>query len=69
MSKKMNFEQSLGRLEEISELLADEQTSLEQSLDLYKEATKLVSDCTQQLKNAELTVHQMDVLNDNEISE
>lgn len=57
MSKKSkNFETSLKRLQEISELLDSESVSLEESIKLYEEGIKLSKECYSTLEKAELKV-------------
>lgn len=52
----MTFEESLRRLEEIVSRLEGGDASLEDSLALFEEGTKLVSTCTAQLQTAEQRV-------------
>ena len=60
MSKKTkNFEESLNRLKEISELLESDEVSLEVSLKLYEEGIKLSKYCNELLENAELKVQEL----------
>ena len=58
MNKKnnKNFEESLKRLEEISELLEDENTPLEDSIKLFEEGIELKDFCEQKLKLAKLKI-------------
>ena len=51
-----NFEQSLGRLEQIVETLDDGNLPLEKSLALFKEGTKLARACRELLAEAEVQV-------------
>lgn len=44
-----SFEQSMKRLEEISEILTNGNISLDDSLALYSEGVKLISQCSQKL--------------------
>lgn len=46
----MNYEESVKRLREICDKLRDENTSLEDTVKLYKEGTKLLEDCKMQLR-------------------
>ena len=57
--KKKNFEESLNRLQEISELLESEEISLEESIKLYEEGIKLSKECFTVLEKAELKVEQL----------
>ena len=50
----MNFEASVKRLNEIIALLQDPDVSLEESIKLYSEGTKLLKQCGDILKDAEL---------------
>ncbi len=60
MSKKSNnklsFEDSLKRLEEISDLLESDSIGLDESIKLYEEGTKLAQECFGILDKAELKV-------------
>lgn len=51
--KKMSFEESCARLEEIVERLEDEKLSLEESVKLYEEGMKLIVKCNKELSDAE----------------
>lgn len=61
MSKKkeLSFEESLNRLQEISDLLESEETGLEKSIELYEEGIKLSKYCYSVLKDAELKVTEL----------
>ena len=58
MNKKneKSFESALKRLEEISELLEDENTPLEDSIKLFEEGVELKDFCEEKLKNAKLKI-------------
>jgi exodeoxyribonuclease VII small subunit len=58
MNKKneKSFESALKRLEEISELLEDESTPLEDSIKLFEEGVELKDFCEEKLKNAKLKI-------------
>ena len=58
MNKKTdkNFEDSLKRLEEIAELLEDENTPLEESINLFEEGIQLKDFCEEKLKSAKLKI-------------
>ena len=58
MNKKnnINFENALHRLEEISELLENENTPLEDSIKLFEEGIDLKDLCEEKLKNAKLKI-------------
>jgi exodeoxyribonuclease VII small subunit len=60
MSKKnKSFEESLKRLQEISELLEGSDVPLEDSIKLYEEGIKLSKECYSALENAELKIEQL----------
>lgn len=54
--KKITFEQAMQRLEEIVEILETEETSLEKSVDLYKEGMELAEFCQTKITKAETEV-------------
>ena len=54
--KENNFESSLKRLEEISDLLENEDTPLEDSIKLFEEGIELKEFCEDQLKSAKLKI-------------
>ncbi len=54
--KKLNFEQSIGRLQEIVSALEKGDAPLADSLKLFEEGTKLVSSCSDMLDKAEQKV-------------
>ena len=51
--KKVSFEESCLRLEEIIAKLEDEKLSLDESVKLYEEGMKLVVKCNKELEDAE----------------
>jgi exodeoxyribonuclease VII small subunit len=51
--KKLNFEQAMGRLEEIVARMEGKETPLEESLALFEEGTKLAKQCSALLDKAE----------------
>lgn len=59
----MNFEQSLKRLDEIISKLENNEISLEESIEIYREGTELLRKCRGLLDSAELlvTVEEADV--------
>ncbi len=61
MSKKkeLSFEESLLRLQEISDLLESDEAGLEKSIELYEEGIKLSRHCYAVLKDAELKVTEL----------
>ena len=54
--KKLNFEDSMARLEEIVSLLERGDAPLEQAMALFEEGAKLLRECTKQLDEAEQKV-------------
>ena len=57
--KTSSFEDSLTRLQQISELLESDDISLEESISLYEEGIKLSKVCYVQLNKAELKVTEL----------
>lgn len=55
-TRKLDFEQSMARLEEIVSLLERGEAPLEQSLALFEEGTKLMANCSALLDKAEQQV-------------
>ena len=54
--KENNFESALKRLEEISDLLENEDTPLEDSIKLFEEGIELKEFCDEKLKSAKLKI-------------
>ena len=54
--KKLSFEQSMTRLEEIVSLMEKGDAPLEQAMALFEEGSKLLRECTGQLDAAEQKV-------------
>lgn len=57
--KKISFEDSLRRLEEISIKLEADEVGLDESIKLYEEGIKLSKECYIVLNNAELKVNEL----------
>lgn len=57
----MDFEKSIERLKDIIELLENGKTSLNESLELYKEAVELSVKCKQELEDAKAKITSTDV--------
>ena len=55
--KKLNFEQSMGRLEDIVSRLEQGECGLDESLKLFEEGARLVTACNEMLDKAEQKVH------------
>ena len=65
MNKKneKNFESALKRLEQISDLLENEETPLEESIKLFEEGIELKEFCEEKLKSAKIKIDKIrDVL-------
>ncbi|NLM12243.1 MAG: exodeoxyribonuclease VII small subunit [Epulopiscium sp.] len=54
--KRLTFEESLERLEELVDILENGDISLEESLSYYKEGIELSSFCSKELEEAEKQV-------------
>lgn len=67
--KKMNFEDSMARLEEIVSLLDRGEAPLEQAMALFEEGAKLLRECTRQLDEAEQKVSLLTAGKDNMVLE
>lgn len=52
----MTFENSVKKLEDIVLKLENNEISLEESIEIYKEGITLLGDCRKQLENAEMLV-------------
>ncbi len=57
MAKKINFEKSLIRLEEIIDNLEEGNIDLDNAVKLYDEGTKLANDCMKQMETIERKVY------------
>lgn len=55
----MSFEKSIERLEEIAELMEKSDTSIEKSVELYKEGIELSAYCSEVLEEAEKEVKEL----------
>ena len=55
-AKKLTFEQSMSRLEEIVDLLEKGDAPLEQAMALFEEGARLLRECTATLDQAEQKV-------------
>lgn len=56
VKKKLSFEQSMARLEEIVSLMEKGDAPLEQAMALFEEGARLLRECTGQLDEAEQKV-------------
>lgn len=59
MKKKLSFEQSLERLEEIAALLEQGNAPLGDALRLYEEGTALAADCSARLNAAQIRITEL----------
>jgi exodeoxyribonuclease VII small subunit len=59
MAEQMTFESAMARLEEIVALLEGGSCSLDESLKLFEEGTRLTAFCNDSLKNAEQKIVQL----------
>lgn len=57
---KLTFEQAMARLEEISAQLSDNHVSIDKSLELYAEGTKLIKFCSDKLRSVSLKIEEID---------
>lgn len=64
MSKTVNFEKSMARLEEIVELLEDNDQPLDKMIALFEEGLKLSKECDAKLKEFENRIE--DIISNNE---
>ncbi len=51
--KKLTYEEALKRIDEITDMLENDEVSLEKSIALYKEGVELLAFCGEKLKMAE----------------
>lgn len=56
MENKLNFEESLARLEEIVRALESGEKSLDDSMKLYEEGVRLIRVCSSELEGAEAKI-------------
>ncbi len=59
MSSKMTYEEAISRLEEIVELLEKNEVSLDESMKLFEEGTKLTAFCSDKLKDAQQKITEL----------
>jgi len=69
MKKKLNYEQSVSRLEEIVELLENGELPLEESMKIFEEGTKLSAECYSMLSKAEQKITQISDIENETINE
>ena len=56
MKKDMTIEQAILRLEEITKKMQNDEMSVEDSLKMFEEGTKLVEFCNKKIKEAEIRI-------------
>ncbi len=56
---EMTYENAIKRLEEIVALLEKNEVTLDESMKLFEEGTKLTAFCTQKLKEAEQKITEL----------
>lgn len=54
--ENFDYEKSIARLEEISDILEKGEVSLDESIKLYAEGTKLVEKCSKALNEAQIKI-------------
>lgn len=59
MNKDMTYEKAMLRLEEITSLLEKNEVSLDESIKLYEEASKLAAFCDEKLKTAQQKIEEL----------
>jgi Exonuclease VII small subunit len=59
MKKSTSFEAKLSEIENIIFKLQSQDTPLEDSINLYKQAVELLSECKDTLKNTELEIEKI----------
>lgn len=68
-AKKLNFENAMARLQEITARLESGEAPLEEAMNLFEEGAKLSALCYNTLDRAELKVNELAVLRPEEESE
>jgi exodeoxyribonuclease VII small subunit len=63
---KMSFEESMARLEEISQILSLQKINLDQMIELYEEGSALKEHCASRLEEAKMKIEKV---NNNKISQ
>jgi exodeoxyribonuclease VII small subunit len=69
MSEQLTFEKAMERLEQIVQLLESGKCTLDESLKLFEEGTKMTAFCSEQLKNAEQKILKLTDLAGEEFSD
>ena len=60
MDEKMTYEQATQRLDEIVSILERNEVSLDESLALFEEGTKLTAFCTKKLNEAKIKITELE---------
>lgn len=58
-NKEITYESAIKRLEEIVDLLEKNEVSLDESMKLFEEGTKLTAFCSEKLKNAQQKITEL----------
>lgn len=69
MNTELNFAEMLNRLDEIAKILDNGEVSLEQSLELFEEGSRLIKLCNQKISDARIKITEISAKseeNDNE---
>lgn len=56
MNEELTYEKAMNRLEEIVSLLEKNDVSLDESIKLFEEGTRLTAFCSEKLKNAKAKI-------------
>jgi exodeoxyribonuclease VII small subunit len=56
---KMSFEDSMARLEEISQILSSQKINLDQMIELYEEGSALKEHCASRLEEAKMKIEKV----------
>lgn len=59
MSKDLTFEKAITRLEEIVNILENSEVSLDDSMKLFEEGTKLTAFCSKKLEDAQQKITEL----------
>ncbi len=69
MYEQLTFEKAMERLEQIVQLLESGKCTLDESLKLFEEGTKMTAFCSEQIKNAEQKILKLTDLAGEEFSD
>ncbi len=59
MAEKLSFEQAMNRLDQISQALSQGTVALDETVDLYAEAAKLIAFCNKKLTTAQTKIEKV----------